>query len=260
MNSKSIAFLYAAAFLLTGCAPHSPIDAKKAESSQTKNDGSKNAFMQQLTDKDIFGNEATLSVTEEDIQAALEENDFRVPRNSSVILVQSGSRAPEVTMQQEMSKYYVIATFSGIPDRQKAATCNRDKDDSKDIAVAENMNWMQALRYVAAKGHQKAIIVYQDTLQSGKYDSAAKTTIWSDYKNEKLTDTTSLRYLVRFTLVDVATGEWATWSPMNYEYNILSSPSGKNNISAAEITEQQITQLKQKTYAAMMKDLVNRYQ
>ena len=240
MNSKSIAFLYAAAFLLTGCAPPSPIDAKKAESSQTKNDGSKNAFMQQLTDKDIFGNEATLSVTEEDIQAALEENDFRVPRNSSVILVQSGSRAPEVTMQQEMSKYYVIATFSGIPDRQKAATCNRDKDDSKDIAVAENMNWMQALRYVAAKGHQKAIIVYQDTLQSGKYDSAAN--------------------LVRFTLVDVATGEWATWSPMNYEYNILSSPSGKNNISAAEITEQQITQLKQKTYAAMMKDLVNRYQ
>ncbi len=50
---------------------------------------------------------------------------------------------------------------------------------------------MQALRFVAAKGHQKAIIVYQDTLQTGKYDSALKSTVWSDYKNEKLTDAIS---------------------------------------------------------------------
>ncbi|MCV5359507.1 hypothetical protein OFM87_27480, partial [Escherichia coli] len=96
-------------------------------------------------------------------------------------------------------------------------TCNKNKDknENEDVASAENMNWMQALRFVAAKGHQKAIIVYQDTLQTGKYDSALKSTVWSDYKNEKLTDAISLRYLVRFTLVDVATGEWATWSPVN---------------------------------------------
>lgn len=66
-------------------------------------------------------------------------------------------------MQQEMSRYYTVATFSGIPDRQKAVTCSKDKnkDENQDVAVAENMNWMQALRYVGAKGHQKAIIVYQ---------------------------------------------------------------------------------------------------
>ncbi len=44
------------------------------------------------------------------------------------------------------------------------------------------MQWMQALRFVAAKGHQKAIIVYQDMLQTGKYDSALKSTVWSDDK------------------------------------------------------------------------------
>lgn len=83
------------------------------------------------------------------------------------------------------------------------------------------MNWMQALRFVAAKGHQKAIIVFQDTLQTGKYDSGLKSIVWTDYKNQKLTDTMSLRYLVRFTLVDVATGEWATWSPVNYESKVI---------------------------------------
>ncbi|MBR7364839.1 hypothetical protein G3W22_31105, partial [Klebsiella pneumoniae] len=84
-----------------------------------------------------------------------------------------------------------VATFSGIPDRQKTLTCNKDKnkDESLDIVDAENMNWMQALRFVAAKGHQKAIIVFQDTLQTGKYDSGLKSIVWTDYKNQKLTDT-----------------------------------------------------------------------
>lgn len=104
-----------------------------------------------------------LLVSEEDIQAALDGDEFRVPLNSPVILVQSGNRAPETIMQEEMRKYYTVSTFSGIPDRQKPLTCNKNKDknENEDVASAENMNWMQALRFVAAKGHQKAIIVYQ---------------------------------------------------------------------------------------------------
>lgn len=263
MNFRLAAYLCAATFLLAACVPYSPIDAKKTGTS-TKEDGSTKTASAQLTDKDIFGNETTLAISEEDIQAALDSEPFRVPLNSSVILVQSGTRAPEAAMQQEMSKYYTVATFSGIPDRQKPVNCTKekikDKDENQDAAVAENINWMQALRYVAAKGHQKAIIVYQDTLQSGKYDTVTKTTVWSDYKNEKLPDTALLRYLVRFTLVDVATGEWATWSPVNNEYKSLPSLPGNKSATTTDMTEQQITQLKQKAYTVMVKDLVNRYQ
>jgi len=257
MNFRTIALLCASAYFLSGCAPHSPIDAKKTGTTGKESATSKSASLQ-LTDKDIFGNETTLAVSEEDIQAALEEDEFRVPLNSKVILVQSGSRAPETLMQQEMSQYYSVATFSGIPDRQKVVSCNKEKDENSEATIAENMNWMQALRYIAAKGHQKAIIVYQDLLQSGKYDPTTKNTIWSDYKNEKLTDTTLLRYLVRFTLVDVATGEWATWSPVNYEYNVTIPQTNKKEI--IDTTDQQVSQLKQRTYALMVKDLVNRYQ
>lgn len=257
MNFRTIALLCASAYFLSGCAPHSPIDEKKTGTTGKESATSKSASLQ-LTDKDIFGNETTLSVSEEDIQAALEEDEFRVPLNSKVILVQSGSRAPETLMQQEMSQYYSVATFSGIPDRQKVVSCNKEKDENSEATVAENMNWMQALRYIAAKGHQKAIIVYQDLLQSGKYDPTTKNTIWSDYKNEKITDTTLLRYLVRFTLVDVATGEWATWSPVNYEYNVTIPQTNKKEI--IDTTDQQVSQLKQRTYALMVKDLVNRFQ
>lgn len=257
MNFRTIAFFCASAYFLSGCAPHSPIDAKKTGTTGKESATSKSASLQ-LTDKDIFGNETTLAVSEEDIQAALEEDEFRVPLNSKVILVQSGSRAPETVMQQEMSQYYSVATFSGIPDRQKVVSCNKEKDENSEATIAENMNWMQALRYIAAKGHQKAIIVYQDLLQSGKYDPTTKNTIWSDYKSEKITDATSLRYLVRFTLVDVATGEWATWSPVNYEYNVTIPQTNKKEI--IDTTDQQVSQLKQRTYALMVKDLVNRYQ
>lgn len=255
MSKKLTALTFITTCLLTGCT-QSPIDAKKTQPGNARTITSQDKSPQ-LTDKDIFGNETTLAVSEEDIQAALETDMFRVPLNSSVILVQSGNRAPEAIMQQEMSKYYKVATISGIPDRQKAVICN--KDERQSVAVAENMNWMQALRFVAAKGHQKAIVVYMDTLQSGSYDSATKSLVWSDYKNEKLTSNVSLRYLVRFTLVDVATGEWATWSPVNEEFKIQPSLPGKKD--DAEMTaEQQIYQLKQKTYASMVKDLVSRFQ
>lgn len=102
---------------------------------------------------------------------------------------------------------------------------------------------------------QKAIIVYWDTLQVGKYNAATKTTVWSDFRNETQSDSVSLRYLMRFALVDVATGEWATWSPVNYEDNILQPLTGN-----ASVTEQQIAQLKQKTFSTVVKNLVNRYQ
>ena len=61
-------------------------------------------------------------------------------------------------MQEEMRKYYTVSTFSGIPDRQKPLTCNKTKikNENEDVASAENMNWMQALRFVAAKGHQES--------------------------------------------------------------------------------------------------------
>lgn len=255
MKPRSIIFLCVTVWLISGCVPRSPIDAKKTNSPSNENSSMNKNRSTPLEDKDIFGDETTLAVSDEDIQTALEDEVFHVPMNSSVILVQSGSRAPEAAIQQEMDKYYILSTFSGIPNNQKPLSCN--KDENGESLSSKNMNYMQALRYVAAKGHQKAIIVYQDILQSGKYDSATQSTIWSDFKNEKLAGTVSLRYLVRFTLVDVATGDWANWTPVNFETIAFTPQSGKTGEGDAEA---KIAQLKQKTYAAAVKDLVNRFQ
>lgn len=253
MKFRLTTLLCMVTFLLNGCMDSS-IDAKKTNAHREESTISKDATTQ-LTDKDIFGNETTLAISEEDIQAALQSEIFSVPLNSAIILVQSGSRAPEMAMQQEVGKYYSVSTFSGIPDRQKPISCSKLKTQESDASFSEKMNYMQALRYIAAKGQQEAVIVYWDTLQTGRYDEATKRTLWSDYRGESLPPSTSLRYLMRFALVDVATGEWATWSPINYEYSIFQPQPGKTSV-----TEQQLAQLKQKTYAAVVKDLVNRYQ
>lgn len=53
MNSRSSVFLCVVAFLLAGCVPRSPIDAKKTRA-RAESDVGKNASAQQLTDRDIL--------------------------------------------------------------------------------------------------------------------------------------------------------------------------------------------------------------
>lgn len=228
---------------LSGCKVSS-IDAKKNEKRTIPV-----VTTSQLTEQDVFGNEATLNISEEDIQDALGGEQIVVPVHSSVILVQSGNQAPEAVMQQEMSKYYTVSTFPGIPANKNVAFCNKDAVDT------ENMNYMQALRYIAAKGKQRAILVYWGRLETGRFDPVTKGVLWSEYKNEKLTrGDTIYRYLLRFAVVDVATGEWATYSPTNYEYSKQVSFTDFNGI-----TEQQLIQLKAKTYERVVADFVNRF-
>ena len=87
MNSKKLCCICVLFSLLAGCASESSIDEKKKKAQVTQSNINKNT-PQQLTDKDLFGNETTLAVSEEDIQAALDGDEFRVPLNSPVILVQ----------------------------------------------------------------------------------------------------------------------------------------------------------------------------
>ncbi|WP_134531536.1 hypothetical protein [Budvicia aquatica] len=82
---------------------------------------------------------------------------------------------------------------------------------------------MRTLRLVGAKGRQKAIIVYWGTLETGKVDDKTNMTVWSTYTGGKnAAETKSIRYLLRFALVDVKTGNWVTYSPTNTNGNLFS--------------------------------------
>lgn len=92
--------------------PHSSIDAKKTAlqaESRTRNTTSTTW----REDKDLFGNEATLSISEDDIQAALTENRFRAPLNSSVRLAVGLPRRSGKTSHQLIHSHRV-----NYPDNQ----------------------------------------------------------------------------------------------------------------------------------------------
>lgn len=266
MNIKLLSLLLSGFVLLNACTKSSSIDARKSGSAPPRSERISDA---QLTDRDVFGDELTLDITEDDIQSAVEQaqGEFKIPLNASVILVQSGSRAPDAIMQKAMQKYYQVSTFSGIPAarkkqpaqpitavKQTAVEVMDDLTESRSSVI--NANYMQALRYIAAKGRQKAVIVYWGELESGKYNTATKEMVWKKYSGGDLSGL-SLRYLNRFALVDVASGEWATYSPVNIESEAATA-EGING-SKAEITEQRIFELKQKSCQMMVEDLVNRY-
>ncbi|EAS1758223.1 hypothetical protein BH012_13065 [Salmonella enterica] len=245
----SLSMTIVGVLFLSGCAnKSSSIDAQKSQNNKVVQ-----VSNPQLTDQDVFGNELTLNnITEEDIQNAVEDakGEFTIPLHSAVILVQSGSKAPDALMQQEMKKFYQVSTFSGIPVTKRKVR-NKNDDDS----VSDDVNYMQALRYIAAKGRQKAIIVFWSALEVGKFNNETKAVQWEAWNSKNIpSGDYSLRYLTRVALTDVATGEWSVYSPSNVEMHNVHKEAVSSDSSSKIIEE-----LKRNTYEWISKDLANRY-
>ncbi|OCG49128.1 hypothetical protein A9G35_12545 [Gilliamella sp. Choc5-1] len=207
----------------------------------------------QLTDKDIFDEELDKEITDYDIQEAayLAKKGFHVPLKSSIILVQSGESVPDATMQLEMSKYYQVSVYNGFPKTKTLS--NRRKSKDSDHVIYNN--YMKQLRLIAAKGGQRTIVVYWGELENGVLDEKTNIVNWRLYSGGKLpSNTKSLRYLLKFTLVDVVTGNWSTYSPINVEVDYI-PPKFRNNVTDIA----QIDQLIHKSYANAALLLAERY-
>ncbi|EAA5430058.1 hypothetical protein ACI5QD_000110 [Salmonella enterica subsp. enterica serovar Falkensee] len=116
------------------------------------------------------------------------------------------------------------------------------------------MNYMQALRYITAKGKQKVILVYWGRLKAEKYDLFIKEVLWSEYNNEKMAGTGIFSLPVAICAGGCCHRGVDTYSPTNYEY---SEPLSTAEIG--DITKQQIMQLRKKIYERAVADFVNRY-
>lgn len=207
----------------------------------------------QLTDKDIFDDEFDKEITDYDIEYAAKQakNGFFVPLNSSIILVQSGATVPDAFMQAEFSKYYHVSVYNGVPQTKHLPSNRKNKDFSNNF----NNSYMKKLRFIAAKGGQDTIIVYWGTIEKGVLDKKTNVINWTPYDGNKLSNETKLlRYLLKFTLVDVVTGNWSTYFPANIEVDYIIPKK-----SSDESTESQIDQLIRKTYSNSALLLMERY-
>lgn len=188
----------------------------------------------QLTDKDIFDEELDKEITDYDIQEAAyhAKKGFRVPLKSSIILAQSGAQVPDAYMQSALSNYYNVSVYNGFSKTKNSSNRRKDKEQ------LVNNNYMKLLRLIAAKGGQNTIIIYWGTIEKGDLDEKTNIVKWSQYEGGKLSSKTkALRYLLKFTLVDVTTGNWSSYSPVNIEINYVPHKIGSNITDALQIDE-----------------------
>lgn len=229
---------------------------KSSPSAQTKNPGYvsiKNNSSNQLTYSDVFDDELEDEITEDDIQEAIlqAEHGFTLPANTTIILAESGKLVPDIKMQNEMSKYYQVSVYSGLPKRKARTLKNRQEE-----TTVQN-NYMRTLRLIAAKGHQKAIIVYWSTLQLGSLDEVNREIIWADFTGGAVpANTFKMRYLLRFALVDVSTGNWSMFLPITQSADYRKANSFNTGISDMG----QFESLKQRAYIEAARLISQKYQ
>ena len=163
--------------------------------------------------------------------------------------MQSGEKTPDTDMQKELEKHYKVATFSGIPPSKKINV-------NKEPSTSPN-SYMLTQRYFGARGRQSTVIVYWPTLQMGIFDKQANSVVWQDFQpvnnNNQIS---SLRYLTRYAVIDVKTGNWEMYSPASIETAIPITPA---STTKAKDLEDVVKTSKQQTYQANAQEIYSRF-
>lgn len=203
----------------------------------------------ELRDQDVLGAMPEQGITDDDIKTALNHSrsSFKLPKNSSILLIQSGAMTPDPAMQHALSQFYSIAVFSGIPPHSYRYSDSQQAD--------ANVDYPKLLRLTAANGGQDKIMVYWGQLESGSENEATKVVSWVPFIGGVLPDETQhMRLVLRIALIDVLSGRWTTLTPDVFENSAI---SGRYNRKAKDI--KQVMALKALAYEASAKEIFDRF-
>jgi len=203
----------------------------------------------ELRDQDVLGAMPEQGITDNDIKTALNNarSIFRLPKNSSILLIQSGAMTPDPAMQNALKQFYSVAVFSGIPPN----SCRYGESQSKDSTV----DYPKLLRLTAANGGKDKILVYWGQLESGSENEATKVISWVPFVGSVLPDETQhMRIVLRIALIDVLTGRWTSFTPQTFENSAVSSRHNRDSKDMKQIME-----LKALAYEAAAKEIFERF-
>ncbi|QBH95589.1 aminopeptidase [Limnobaculum zhutongyuii] len=216
-------------------------------------DNGRNQFYAgELSDQDVLGAMPKQGISDADIKTALNNSryTFRLPKDSSILLIQSGAMTPDAEMQKALKEYYSVAVFSGIPPNSQ-----RYRGYNAQPVTEETTDYPRLLRLTAANGGQDKIIVYWGQLESGSENEVTKVVSWVPFVGGVLPDETQhMRIVLRVALIDVLSGRWVTFTPEVFEN---SSVSGRYNRDSKDL--KQIMELKAQAYDAAAKEIFERY-
>ena len=163
----------------------------------------------ELSELQVLGVAADKSITEADIQAALQSgNRARLTRTSKILLIQSGADFPDAPMFDAMSDRFSVAPFSGRPPVDKDVEASYSK----------------SLRLAAARGGYDKIVCYWGVLESEKKDQVTRAVSWVPIVGYAVPDQReNMRIRLKAAIVDVASGRWSLVTPPTAASSDISS-------------------------------------
>lgn len=201
----------------------------------------------ELSEFDVLGITPGAIASENEIRRALENaKRVKLHSDSSLLLIQSGAAFPDGGMVTELSKYFQIVPFSGIPPA---------KADPKETDALRPESYSRLLRLAAAKGGNDTIICYWGVLESETENLASKTVSWVPMVNWMVPDARQhMRIRLKVALIDVRTGNWSVFSPKPFEDSTISRSPRR-----AAADQKQVELLKSEAYATSARELVRLY-
>ncbi|HEV8542589.1 MAG TPA: hypothetical protein VGR78_09370 [Verrucomicrobiae bacterium] len=239
MNAKIIGAIGAAVaiLLLTACTTNNGY--KSADFSGNKV-YKKGHVGPQLKENDVLGLRATDKVTDREISRVLDETrTISLRRGSTVLVVQSGARHPDKEMSDALSADFTIIPYSGVPSE----LCSEDEDVSK------------ALRLAAAHSKAETILVYWGHLELKRDEMPTGIVSWVPVVDFMVPDEyQKMRMYLKIALIDVRTGQWATFRTEPIEDQTLTTRYAREH-------EQKwpMQGVKQRLYQASVRQLMDGY-
>lgn len=219
--------------LLTGCNTRSISDSGYRNSYGWARQ-SNPLYKGELTELDILGAAPKQEATEANIARALEVASApKIRRGEKLILIQSGAPVPDHAMLDQISRYFSVAPFSGVPPESK-------------IGMADS------LRLRAAQGGYRHIVCFWGTLESAQEDKEGKVVSWVPIVGAFVPDQKQqMRIRLKALLLDVATGGWKMLTPEPHAGSRFNS-----RLSREYIDQKQVTALKEQAYHSLVQDLL----
>ena len=232
--------LLAGLLIISGCAAQSISDTGYSSSKDSRK--SANNFSEpvskELDEQAVLGLAQVGAINEVVIRETLAKSTgVAIPKDSSILLVQSGAEYPDSEMVQAMSQFWNVNIFSG---------------DSREY---EKQGLHQKLRYIAATGGNSHLVVVWGIVETAEQNLATKNISWVPLVGWSLPDEQkNIRISLKIAVIDVASGDWRMFNPKALEDEYFSSLMNR-----AGEDQQMVIEMKKKVYQEAAKELYNKF-
>jgi hypothetical protein len=164
----------------------------------------------ELKENDVLGLNVMGDIGDREIRQILEETrTLNVQQGSNILVVQSGAPHPDKEMTEQLARHFTVIPHTGVP-----AELNAEADG----------NISKALRLAGAHAKAETVLVYWGKMEIKRDDLPTGLVSWVPVIDFMVPDEyQKVRVYLKVALIDVRTGQWATFRTEPLEEQTLTT-------------------------------------